>query len=74
MTSLTTGVAFQEPTGYAVGMDLISCMGHWVTYLYKCDKLHIDLLIWIVDRILTGLPHILSRMSNKGIYHPEISR
>ena len=52
----------------------MSCMGHWVTYLYEHDRLHIDILIWIVDRILTFLPRVLAQMNNKGIYDSNIDR
>ena len=72
--NLHNDITFQEPTGFVVGMNLISCMGHWVTYLYEHDRLHIDILIWIVDRILTFLPRVLSQMNNRGIYDSNIDR
>ena len=56
----------QRPSGYAVGTALMPCLGHWVTYLHRTENLHIDLLLWITDRILSFLPTVLSQMSNKG--------
>ncbi len=58
----------QVATGYAAGEDLMPCMGLWVAYLHKHDKLHIDLLVWVLDRLLTHLPAVVSKMKNKGTY------